>query len=566
MRKVLLVAILVFALTGVAGATRGTWENLAADPNAVSSGFLAVSAVDENTLFTVGIEQTSSFGASYAWRSDDGGQTMTPILSFDGGSGNSCDLVNFFQFMIGGQWIDKDHGVTIGMAIPATCVQQHPDFPACLFECMFAITPYVWTVTDDGNTFTQHDINGSITKMVTAIKIVGNTIYVCGTNGTFLRSTDFGSTWIALPPPETGIDSEMDTMWWLDENVGYIGTAGAAANGRYDAPAPTSIEEALAMFDELRGRFGRLDFDRPLRDGAAASVGNLYKTTDGGNTWETIYVGGGQYSVSNVQMLDEMNGFMITDEWGGSKAEETILYTHDGGATWTKSTIPDTGPGNSKYIIANIRMITPSLGYAGAAYQAGIAAHSCILVTTDGGKTFAFDTIGNAPTYHGNIDGYGVTAMDFADNKRGFAVGMNMSVMQYTGTNSPPTANAGANQTVKVGDTVKLDGSKSSDPDGDALLYYWSELNGPSTADFSNAYIVNPTFVAAAAGEYHIQLQVSDIEYDATATVTITAVAAPADDDATDDDAADDDAADDDDDTAPHHSSSGSSHGGGCSL
>jgi subtilisin-like proprotein convertase family protein len=44
--------------------------------------------------------------------------------------------------------------------------------------------------------------------------------------------------------------------------------------------------------------------------------------------------------------------------------------------------------------------------------------------------------------------------------------------------NSPPTANAGKDQTVRVGDQVTLDGSASADPDGDPLGFAWAQSSG----------------------------------------------------------------------------------------
>ncbi len=62
---------------------------------------------------------------------------------------------------------------------------------------------------------------------------------------------------------------------------------------------------------------------------------------------------------------------------------------------------------------------------------------------------------------------------------------------------SPPLADAGPDQTVLVGDTVTLDGSRSSDVDRDPLTFSWS-LTRPagSGATLSDPTAVNPTFVA----------------------------------------------------------------------
>lgn len=62
--------------------------------------------------------------------------------------------------------------------------------------------------------------------------------------------------------------------------------------------------------------------------------------------------------------------------------------------------------------------------------------------------------------------------------------------------NQAPSANAGADQMVVTPASVTLNGSGSSDPDGDALTYSWTQVSG-TLATLSNTTAANPSFSAA---------------------------------------------------------------------
>ena len=80
--------------------------------------------------------------------------------------------------------------------------------------------------------------------------------------------------------------------------------------------------------------------------------------------------------------------------------------------------------------------------------------------------------------------------------------------------NAAPTAYAGIDQTVELGEAVILDGSGSSDDStaSSELQYDWSFADLPpgSAATLSNANTSTPTFVADVVGAYRVQLVVTD--------------------------------------------------------
>ena len=99
-------------------------------------------------------------------------------------------------------------------------------------------------------------------------------------------------------------------------------------------------------------------------------------------------------------------------------------------------------------------------------------------------------------------------------------------------TNTAPIADAGNDANATVGDTVAVDGSNSSDPDGDALTFRWVFGSKPAASALAYTDIVdrktaNASFVPDVAGTYVLRLTVDDgaLNHADTVVVTVTGVA-----------------------------------------
>ena len=78
--------------------------------------------------------------------------------------------------------------------------------------------------------------------------------------------------------------------------------------------------------------------------------------------------------------------------------------------------------------------------------------------------------------------------------------------------NSPPIANAGEDQMVRVDQGASLFGSASSDPDGDAIQFTWRQVSGPSST-LNDDTTATPEVSFSESGEYEFELRVFDSEF-----------------------------------------------------
>ncbi len=229
---------------------------------------------------------------------------------------------------------------------------------------------------DGGTTWFQSQ---GVEGMSHLVKLQNTSVgYGCGGHY-FAKSTDNGFTWSNRYLFD---DVYCVSMSVVNEDVIYINSRGGAYPNNYNIIIKSTDkgENWVKLPKVFINQITQIYFINE-QIGFAGGVGQeLYRTTDGGLTWQVTYYPK-QLAINKFYFYDTNNGYAACNNG-------YLLHTTNGGLNWYKQLIYSGGD------VLDMSFINPNTGFA-------IVYPNCLLKTTDGGITkienndTAFNTIKN---------------------------------------------------------------------------------------------------------------------------------------------------------------------------
>jgi len=221
------------------------------------------------------------------------------------------------------------------------------------------------------------------------------TVWIGGTDGTLLLSSDAGRTW---------------------RNVAPLDAAGLDFRDVEARDARAAVAMAAGEGDRTR----------------------LYRTTDGGDTWATLYVGkSAEAFLDAVAAADERRMYAIGDPIAG---RFLFLASTDGGATWRERPGPAADDGEAAFAASGSCLFARGTRILLATGGRRARLH----MSDDEGATWSARDL---PLPHGPTSA-GAFSMAFADDDHGVVVGGDYKQPDASGAVAAVTSDGGRSWTV----------------------------------------------------------------------------------------------------------------------
>lgn len=236
--------------------------------------------------------------------------------------------------------------------------------------------------------------SGTDALLIGAHAVSDRVVWLSGTGGTVVRTTDGGATWTASTVP--GADSlQLRDVHAVDAETAWALSIGPGDDSR------------------------------------------IYKTTDGGATWRQVFTNPEADGFFDcLSFWDARRGLAFSDSVDGTFL---IVTTDDGGETWTRvpaSALPPAAEGEGGFASSGTCVATH--GTSTAWIGTGNASAARVLRTDDGGRTWAAST---TPLAAG--EAAGVASVAFRDAQHGVALGGDIGAPDVASEAAAFTADGG---------------------------------------------------------------------------------------------------------------------------
>ncbi len=351
-----------------------TWDYLSQEPeNRQYVNLYTVIAIDENTAIAGG---GSAYDGSVIIKTTDGGQNWVRVNAPFGFSVKALNKIGnrIWGTGSGGVTIYSDDGGDnwqMANQIPSTS-------PWAGFydgNNLMAVGGYgglLLLSKDGGNSWTPHyAFNDGVCPSIQDIFFLNNNVgYLARNNRVVSKTTDGGETWFTIMPDTTDSKVVNYCVQFLNENVGYVaGKSGSHVSAFYkttdggqswikqfgifpekvndlyfwDENTGVIVGDNLTAYYTLDGASswimatlnGSVDSDDDLNgvtfydnNFGLAYGDELFKTTDGGHTWDYVSISPYNIEIKSASILENENHWIVV---GKTK----VLETTDGGNSWT---------------------------------------------------------------------------------------------------------------------------------------------------------------------------------------------------------------------------------------
>jgi photosystem II stability/assembly factor-like uncharacterized protein len=275
-----------------------------------------------------------------AFHSTDGGQTWTAhtlgehhstgvikIKFFDEISGYAITHSNLFITNDGGQSWES-------IMIPNTMFASFSDISITENQSVYVSsrTPGLWKSTDGGNNW-ENKFDGEIGYFSDIMFVDDNLGYVSGYdiwNNYVLKTEDGGQNW-----QESYTEQRTNANRIIKLEITDLGHITTATNDRriIKSTDQGTNWEVLDVATDVSINSLTVPSDEAIFVGS--SVGNILKSTNGGESWTEINspIVSGYTLTKNLHFLDGLNGFAVL---GNQSNQGKLFSTSDGGQTWVE--------------------------------------------------------------------------------------------------------------------------------------------------------------------------------------------------------------------------------------